>query len=99
MKKLTILTLTFATLGLATAQAQEQVPWYTQEQIDQMPRFESVEQQRCPKADYSSAEELQECKEAVRMELFEKQQAEKESVVESEAPSPANNYGGHGHAH
>ena len=97
MKKLTILTLTFATLGLATAQAQP--VQYTQEQLDQMPRYSSIEQQRCPKARYPSVKKRMECKQEVRIELFEKQQAKQESAVESEAPSPANNYGGHGHAH
>lgn len=46
MKKLAILTLTFATLGLATAQAQP--VQYTQEQLDQMPRYGDIEQQRQP---------------------------------------------------
>lgn len=97
MKKLAILTLTFATLGLATAQAQP--VQYTQEQLDQMPRYSSIEQQRCPKARYPSAKKRMECKQEVRIELFEKQQAEQESATKDEVPSPANNYGGHGHAH
>lgn len=97
MKKLAILTLTFATLGLATAQAQPVK--YTQEQIDQMPRLSSIEQQRCPKSRYSSVKKRLECKQEVRIELFEKRQAEQGSAVKDEMPSAADNYGGHGHAH
>lgn len=97
MKRLAILTLTFATLGLATAQAQP--VQYTQEQLDQMPRYNSIEQERCPKARYPSVKKHMECKQEVRIELFEKQQADQGSAIKDEVPSPANNYGGHGHAH
>ena len=50
---------------------------YTQEQIDQMPRFSSIEQQRCSKAHYRSVKKRLECKKEVRIEIYEKRQARK----------------------
>ncbi len=40
-----------------------------------MPRFSSIEQQRCPKARYPSVKNRLECKHEVRIEIFEERQA------------------------
>lgn len=61
------------TLGIGTAQAG--VEDYTPEQIKEMPRFSSIEQQRCSKSRYPSVKKRLECKKEVRVELFEKRQA------------------------
>ncbi len=76
MKTLTILTAAVLTLGLSTAQAD--VNDYTPEQIKEMPRFASIEQQRCPKARYQSVKKRLECKEEVRVELYEKRKTKKQ---------------------
>lgn len=68
-----LLTAAVLTLGVGTAQAG--VEDYTPEQIKEMPRFASIEQQRCPKARYSSVKKRLECKKEVRVEIFEKRQA------------------------
>ena len=73
MKILTLLTVAILSLGLGSAQAR--VNDYTPEQIKDMPRFSSIEQQRCPKARYSSVKNRLECKHEVRVEIFEKRQA------------------------
>lgn len=73
MKTLMLLTAAVLTIGLGTAQAG--VSDYTPEQIKEMPRFSSIEQQRCPKSRYPSVKKRLECKHEVRVELFEKRQA------------------------
>ncbi len=73
MKTLTLLTAAIIMLGLGAAQAGTQD--YTPEQIKEMPRFSSIEQQRCPKARFTSVKKRLECKKEVRVELFEKRQA------------------------
>jgi hypothetical protein len=73
MKTLMLLTTTVLTIGLGTAQAG--VSDYTPEQIKEMPRFSSIEQQRCSKSRYRSVKKRLECKKEVRVELFEKRQA------------------------
>lgn len=73
MKILTLLTVAILSLGLGSAQAG--VNDYTPEQIKDMPRFSSIEQQRCPKSRYPSVKKRLECKHEVRVELFEKRQA------------------------
>lgn len=73
MKTLTLLTAAALTIGLGTAQAG--VSDYTPEQIKEMPRFSSIEQQRCPKARYSSVKKRLACKKEMRVELFEKRKA------------------------
>ena len=71
--KTLLLTAAVLTLGLGTAQAG--VNDYTPEQIKEMPRFASIEQQRCPKARYPSVKKRLECKKEARVEIFEKRQA------------------------
>jgi hypothetical protein len=73
MKTLMLLTAAVLTIGLGTAQAG--VSDYTPEQIKEMPRFSSIEQQRCPKSRYPSVKKRLECKHDVRVEIFEKRQA------------------------
>lgn len=68
MKTLMLLTAAVLTIGLGTAQAG--VSDYTPEQIKEMPRFSSIEQQRCPKARYSSVKKRLECKKEVRVEIY-----------------------------
>ena len=72
-KLFTLTCVSIATLGMASANAD--TGKYTQEQIDQMPRFSSIEQQRCPSARYPSVKNRLECKKEVRIEVFEKRQA------------------------
>ena len=72
MKSLMLLTVAALTIGLGTAQAG--VSDYTPEQIKEMPRFSSIEQQRCPKSRYPSVKKRLECKHEVRVEIFEKRQ-------------------------
>ena len=76
MKILMLLTATVLTIGLGTAQAG--VSDYTPEQIKEMPRFSSIEQQRCPKSRYPSVKKRLECKKELRVEIFEKRQAREE---------------------
>lgn len=76
MKILTLLTAMFLVIGVGFAQAEESAKKYTPEQIAEMPRFSSIEQQRCPKSRYPSVKKRLECKYEVRIELYEKQQAE-----------------------
>ena len=71
--KTLLLTAAVLTLGLGTAQAG--VEDYTPEQIKEMPRFASIEQQRCPKARYPSVKKRLECKKEVRVEVYEKRKA------------------------
>jgi hypothetical protein len=73
MKTLTLLTVAILSLGLGTAQAG--VDDYTPEQIKEMPRFASIENQRCPKSRYPFVKKRLECKKEVRVETFEKRQA------------------------
>ncbi len=73
MKILTLLTAAIITLGFGAAQAD--VKDYTPEQIKEMPRFSSIEQQRCPKARFTSVKKRLECKKEVRVEIFERRQA------------------------
>lgn len=73
MKTLVLLTAAVLTFGLSTAQAG--VDDYTPEQIKEMPRFSSIEQQRCPKARYPSVKDRLECKKEVRVKIFEKRQS------------------------
>mgnify|MGYP001143196139 FL=1 len=73
MKALMLLTAAALTIGLGTAQAD--VSDYTPEQIKEMPRFSSIEQQRCPSARFTSVKKRLECKKEVRVELYEKRKA------------------------
>ncbi len=82
MKTLMLLTATVLTIGLGTAQAG--VSDYTPEQIKEMPRFSSIEQQRCPKSRYRSVKKRLECKKEVRVELFEKRQARDKDAIGNE---------------
>jgi len=52
MKKLVILTVSILVVSIGAASAQHK--GYTEEQVKEMPRFASIEQQRCPKARYPS---------------------------------------------
>ena len=70
MKKLVILTISVLTIGMGTAYAQHK--GNTEEQIKEMPRFASIEQQRCPKARYPSVKNRLECKHEVRVKIYEK---------------------------
>jgi len=70
----TTLLLIVAVFGLGTAQAEPTQKNYTPEQIRDMPRFSSIEQQRCPKARYPSVKKRLECMHEVRIELYEKRQ-------------------------
>lgn len=72
-KLLTLTCVSIAALGMASVHAD--TGKYTQEQIDEMPRFSSIEQQRCPSARYPSVKNRLECKKEIRIELFEKRQA------------------------
>ena len=72
---LTLACLSITTLDMASAHAD--TGKYTQEQIDQMPRFSSIEQQRCPSARFTSVKKRLECKKEVRVELYEKRKARK----------------------
>ncbi len=40
-----------------------------------MPRVSSIEQQRCPKARFTSVKKRLECKKEVRVEIYEKRKA------------------------
>ncbi len=82
MKTLMLLTAAVLTIGLGAAQAG--VSDYTPEQIKEMPRFSSIEQQRCPKARYQSVIKRLECKKEVRVEIFEKRQAREKSGSNNE---------------
>ena len=73
MRTIICLTLTSLTLGLTLAQAEPMK--YTQEKINKMPRFSSIEQQRCPKARFPSVKNRLECKKEVRVEIYEKRNA------------------------
>jgi hypothetical protein len=73
MKTLMLITATALTFGIGSAQAD--VSDYTPEQIKEMPRFSSIEQQRCPSARYRSVKKRLECKKEVRVELYEKRKA------------------------
>ena len=72
-KLLTLTCVSIATLGMASAQADS--GQYTQEQIKEMQRFASIEQQRCPSARFTSVKKRLECKKEVRVEIFEKRKA------------------------
>jgi len=74
-KILTLTCVSIATIGIGSAHAD--TGKYTQELIDQMPRFSSIEQQRCPSARFTSLKKRLECKKEVRVEIFEKRQARK----------------------
>lgn len=77
MKKLMLLTALTMTLGLGTAQAG--VDDYTPEQIKEMLRYSSIEQQRCPSAKFTSVKKRLECKKEVRVEIYEKRKAREDS--------------------
>ena len=49
--------------------------------IEDMPRFASIEQIRCPKARYPSVKNRLECKHEVRREIFEKIQARQQAEI------------------
>ncbi len=49
---------------------------YTEQEIQNMPRYSSIEQQRCPKAKYPSVKKRLECKKEVRVEIYEKHKNE-----------------------
>lgn len=71
MKTLSLLTIVVLLFGAGTAHAEVT---YTPEQIKEMPRFSSIENQRCPKSRYQSIKKRLECKHEVRIEIFEKRQ-------------------------
>ena len=73
MKTLMLITTAVLTIGVGSAKAD--VNDYTPEQIKEMPRFSSIEQQRCPSARYRSVKKRLECKKEVRVELYEKRKA------------------------
>jgi hypothetical protein len=60
MKKLTITLLSVFLLGFVLPQAEAME--YTPEQIKEMPRFSSIENQRCPSARYPSVKSKLACK-------------------------------------
>lgn len=70
MNKLALLTISILSLGYGQAYADKGD--YTPEQIKEMPRFASIEQQRCPKARYPAVKNRLECKHEVRVEIYEK---------------------------
>ena len=72
MKKLTITLLSVFLLGFVLPQAEAME--YTPEQIKEMPRFSSIENQRCPSARYPSEKNRLACKQDVRIKIFEKRQ-------------------------
>ena len=72
-KLFTLTCVSIATIGIASVHAD--IGKYTQEQIKEMPRFASIEQQRCPSARFTSVKKRLECKKEVRVEIFEKRQA------------------------
>jgi len=73
MKTLMLITTAVLAIGLGSAKAD--VSDYTPEQIKEMPRFSSIEQQRCPSARYRSVKKRLECKKEVRIEIYEKRKA------------------------
>jgi hypothetical protein len=73
MKKLALLTMALALLGTPAAYAESGK--YTQEEIGKMPQMSSIEQVRCPSAKFNSNKKRLECKQRVRIELYEKRQA------------------------
>ncbi|MGH1399165.1 MAG: hypothetical protein ACRBCT_08125 [Alphaproteobacteria bacterium] len=75
-KLLTLTCVSIATLGMAAAHAD--TGQYTPEQIKEMPRFASIEQQRCPSARFTSVKKRLACKKEVRIENYEKRQARKD---------------------
>ncbi len=77
MKKLLFLAALTITLGLGTAHAG--VDDYTPEQIEEMPHFSSIEQQRCPSAKFTSVKKRLECKKEVRVEIYEKRKAHEDN--------------------
>ncbi len=72
MKNLLLLTPAFIFIGLGSVQADSGQQNYTAEQIKEMPRYTSIENQRCPSARYPSVKNRLECKKKIRIELFEK---------------------------
>lgn len=70
MKALALLIVSI--LGLGYGQAYAEKSDCTPEQIKEMPRFTSIEQQRCPKARYPAVKNRLECKHQVRVEIYEK---------------------------
>ena len=80
MKTLMLITTAVLTIGVGSAKAD--VNDYTPEQIKEMPRFSSIEQQRCLKSRYRSVKKRLECKKEVRVEIFEKRQARQDKESE-----------------
>lgn len=76
MKTLMLITAAVLTIGVGSAKAD--VSDYTPEQIKEMPRFASIEQQRCPKSRYPSVKKRMECKKEVRVEIYEKRKTKKQ---------------------
>lgn len=70
MKILYIATALILTVGTAHAGVDD----YTPEQIKEMPRFSSIEQQRCPSARFPSVKKRLECKKEIRVHIYEKRQ-------------------------
>ena len=78
MEKLTLLIATVLVLGQGTTEARAaNHEAYTPQQIKEMPRFSSIENQRCPSARYPSVKKRLTCKKEVRVEIYEKRQARK----------------------
>ncbi len=78
MKKLVILTVSILVVSIGAASAQHK--GYTEEQVKEMPRFASIEQQRCPKARHCSVKSRLECKHEVRVEIYEKRLKQKNNL-------------------
>lgn len=81
MKTLTLLTATILALGFSPAQAESHQKNYTPEQIKEMPRFSSIENQRCPSARYPSVKNRLACKQDVRIKIFEKRQQREDAQL------------------
>jgi len=72
MKSLLPLMAAFIFIGLSSVQAESVQHNYTAEQMKEMPRYSSIENQRCPSAKYPSVNKQLQCKKEVRIELYEK---------------------------
>tara|TARA_R110001592_G_C13171500_1_gene749899 strand:+ start:1172 stop:1426 length:255 start_codon:yes stop_codon:yes gene_type:complete len=80
MKHLLLLMPAFIFIGLGSVQADSGQENYTAEQIKEMPRYSSIENQRCPSAKYPSVNKRLQCKKEVRIELYEKRKERELSV-------------------
>lgn len=71
--KFMILIAAILSIGISTVYADTKK--YTKEQIKEMPMFSSIERKQCPKSRYASIRKRLQCKEKVRIRLYEKQVA------------------------